>query len=487
MRTARSLIISLLLITIVSFSFPFIVRLASVSYFFSTPAQVGQLYDDKNNPIAKLGTVAQFNYNRSSSDPHPQFYAALESHTADKNFEGIANLHITITATDPTGAGIVANQYLTPNPSYLLVGPDSNTANQQQILVLIYKAILNAIPFGLGTDIQNAVATTQTQPKPIDSNTAALWGDYSAGVPCCAFVYGPQDKSIDLGFQLQVSSTRQGTYLIHITYHADVDYCHVLDPSTGNCIDIDGLKHSTVNLSDTLYYCYVICTQDFSISSNPTSLMVNGGSSGNTSTISLGSLNSFSGPVSLSATASDLSLQSSFSPPTVTVPSAGSAQSTITVIAPTTTCKPGSFNVAVTAGQHGIDHTINIPVTETCPADFAISLNPTSLSICHGNSALSSIMVQSYSGFSGSVSFSTSSSPSGLYAAWTISGSVVLSAGGSATNTLGVQTYQSPTGQYNVIVTGTSGSLSHSSSVAVTVYGQCPGGATAEVGSPKDL
>ncbi len=109
------------------------------------------------------------------------------------------------------------------------------------------------------------------------------------------------------------------------------------------------------------------------------------------------------------------------------------------------------------------------PMTEYLSAqspDFTISSSPISLTIQPGSSGTSTISLSSISGFSGTVSLSSSASPSGLTASPSPT-SVSLSSGGSASSTLTVSS--STPASYTVTVTGASGSLSHPTTVTVTV------------------
>ena len=103
------------------------------------------------------------------------------------------------------------------------------------------------------------------------------------------------------------------------------------------------------------------------------------------------------------------------------------------------------------------------------PPDFAISANPTSLSINAGSASTSTITLTSINNFAGTVTVSSTGSPAGLGLSLNPS-SISLSSGGTGTTTLTVSTQSStPVGSYAVTVTGSSGTLSHSTSIQVSV------------------
>src|SRR5437660_955282 len=107
---------------------------------------------------------------------------------------------------------------------------------------------------------------------------------------------------------------------------------------------------------------------DFSISASPASLHIVCGSSGS-SGITLTSLNGLSGTASLSASISSSGLvlfwpTVSVSPTSVTLPSAGTATSTLTVSTSALTT-PGTYTVTVTATIGSITHSVDVTVLVT--------------------------------------------------------------------------------------------------------------------------
>ena len=109
--------------------------------------------------------------------------------------------------------------------------------------------------------------------------------------------------------------------------------------------------------------------------------------------------------------------------------------------------------------------------------DFSVSANPSTLSIPAGSFGTSQIALNS-NGFSGTVSLSSAVVPSTATITATLKPtSVPLTPGGSGTSTLNVTTTPfTPLGTYSVNVTGTSGALSHSTQVTVTVTSGSVGG-----------
>jgi hypothetical protein len=198
---------------------------------------------------------------------------------------------------------------------------------------------------------------------------------------------------------------------------------------------------------------------DFTISANPSSLTVLQNSSG-TSTISTTQVGS-AGTVSLSASVSPAGPTVSVSPTSV---SAGGA-STLTVNAGS--AATGNYTVTVTGTEGSTSHstTVALTITTVVVNDFSISASPNSVSIAQGSSGTSTVSTAVTSGNAGSVSLSASVSPAGPTASLN---PTAVTAGGSATLTVSVGSSVA-TGVYTVTVTGTEGSATHGTNVAVTV------------------
>jgi hypothetical protein len=97
--------------------------------------------------------------------------------------------------------------------------------------------------------------------------------------------------------------------------------------------------------------------------------------------------------------------------------------------------------------------------------DFTISANPTSISVTHGTSGMSTISTAITSGSAQSVSLSASGLPSGATASFSPTS---VSSGGSSTLTI-TTTSSTPSGTSTVTVTGTGTANTHSTSISLTV------------------
>jgi hypothetical protein len=107
------------------------------------------------------------------------------------------------------------------------------------------------------------------------------------------------------------------------------------------------------------------------------------------------------------------------------------------------------------------------PQTPAPPPDFTISLNPTSLSIQQGGSSTTTLTITPQSGFTGTVNLSLVGAPSGV----TLSPTSVTVSGSSPVNqtlTVSVAGNVAP-GTYNLQVRATSGSLTKTANLTLTV------------------
>lgn len=226
------------------------------------------------------------------------------------------------------------------------------------------------------------------------------------------------------------------------------------------------------------YYClyhspgsmvgiFRVLTPDYSVASNPSSLTINQGASGS-STITISGVNGFSGTVNLTASVSSGGAIVSVNLPSVIL----STTMTSATSALTASSALGQFSVTVTATSGAASHSTVVAVSG---ADFSLSPSPMGLSISGGSSSTINVTLASLNGFSGSVALSATISSGGPPV--TISpASVQVPSSGSSSSTLTVNAsnsgaYSTPVspGSYNITLTGTLGSISHSKIVPLTV------------------
>lgn len=197
---------------------------------------------------------------------------------------------------------------------------------------------------------------------------------------------------------------------------------------------------------------------DFVVSVAPGSRNVAQGGTANY-TITVGSLGGFSEDVTLNASGVPSS-NISFDNNTVT---GGSGSSGLTVI--TIGMAAGTYTLTITAiSTSGKTHTASATLV-VAPPDFSVSVTPGSRSVKRGSSTTYTVAVAGSAGFNGTVSFSVSGLPRNARGTFNPS-----SVTGSGSSMLTISTQSSTSrGTSTLTITGTSGSLSHSVNVSLTV------------------
>ncbi len=116
----------------------------------------------------------------------------------------------------------------------------------------------------------------------------------------------------------------------------------------------------------------------------------------------------------------------------------------------------------VTASADGLIGTASVTVTAAAP-DFSLSAGPTPQSVRRGGTVNYTITITQINGFSGSVSLSVSGAPGGAQVTFTPNPATA-----GATLTVATRPKTSPR-TYTLTITGVSGTLSHTTSVSLTV------------------
>lgn len=205
-------------------------------------------------------------------------------------------------------------------------------------------------------------------------------------------------------------------------------------------------------------------TPSFTLSDSPSSLTITQGGSGGTSTITVNDQNGFTGSVSLTASGLPSGVTAVFNPTSTT------GTSTLTLTASSTaTTGTSTVTITGTSGSLVATTTLSLTVSATATPNFTIGASPTSLTIKQGSNGTSTITITSQNSFSSATALTASGLPTGVTAVFSPT-SVTPPANGSATSTLTLTASSTATiGNATVTVTGTSGTLTHSTTIALTV------------------
>src|SRR5437867_1704340 len=208
------------------------------------------------------------------------------------------------------------------------------------------------------------------------------------------------------------------------------------------------------SLSHSATVTYTV--QDFTLTASPTSIEVNAGATSN-STVTVTALQGFNGLVSLAtnSTACTVFPTSLF----------GSGSSALSCVFPSAS----TVQVTVTGTSDSLSHSIGVTFIVQ---DFTVVASPTNVTVNAGTPANSTIQITGLNGSAGVVTLTTNSTWCTL-----TPGSITGSGNANLSCT------QSVAGIYTVTITGTSGSLTHTASIEITVQ---PGGSVGGMVLPTD-
>jgi subtilase family serine protease len=201
----------------------------------------------------------------------------------------------------------------------------------------------------------------------------------------------------------------------------------------------------------------------FTLSASPSSLTITQGGNG-TSTITVTDAGGFAGSVTLAASGLPSGVTANFSPNPTT------STSTLTLTA-SATATTGTVTVTITgtSGSLNASTTLTLTVNASASPNFTISASPSSLTVVQGTNGTSTITVASQNSFSSATTLTATGLPSGVTAAFSPN-PVTPPANSSVNSTLTLTaSATATTGTATVTVTGTSGSLVHSTTIALTV------------------
>lgn len=201
-------------------------------------------------------------------------------------------------------------------------------------------------------------------------------------------------------------------------------------------------------------------TSDFTIGATPASQTVVQGNA-TSYTVSIGALNGFGGTVSLSASGLPSGAAATFTPSSIT--GSGNSNLSVTTLASTPT---GSYTLTIT-GTSGSSHSTQVALVVQAsapPADFSVSATPPSQTISARQSAAYSVTVNKQNGFNSAVTFSVSGLPPRTTASFNPTSSP-----NGTTLTVKANPGAKAAGPATLTITGTSGALTHTATVMLTI------------------
>lgn len=206
-------------------------------------------------------------------------------------------------------------------------------------------------------------------------------------------------------------------------------------------------------------FVQLTAASDFAVSATPASDSVTPGSGANY-TVNIASTGGFSGAVTFNISGLPSGATASFNPSSVT----GSGSSTLAVN--TTSATPlGTYPLTITASSGNLVHTASVNLVVSAAADFTLTATPSSLTVARKSSGNYIVSISALNGFSGTVALSVSGVPARTSSSFSPSS---VSTSGQSTLTISPNK-PAQTGTYQLVITGTSGNLTHSANVTLVI------------------
>jgi hypothetical protein len=201
---------------------------------------------------------------------------------------------------------------------------------------------------------------------------------------------------------------------------------------------------------------------DFALAATPASQSVTAGNS-TSYTATVTPSGGYTGTVSFSVSGLPAGATGTFTPASVTT----SGSSTLAVTT-TTAVAAGTYPLVITGTDGTLTHTasVSLVVSAAIVGDFSITASPASQTVQAGTGTSYTATITPSGGFTGTVDLSVSGLPAGATGSFAPTSIV----GGSGSSVLSISTTAATAaGTYTLILTGTDGALSHSTSVTLVV------------------
>ena len=364
-----------------------------------------------------------------------------------------------------------------------------NAATDFDHKVAVPQQIGNYAPVGAASPSRyanNSIGFTWTDGQPTSAATNSTTGIFVSGQNNGFRLTVPAD-STPRTLKIYVGAWRtQGRLVAHLSDGSAADY---VDTSLSNnagvtTLGVYTLTYRAATSGQTLIVTYVgnaaggnvalqaatlsggMVTPDYTVGATPSGQTVVAGGSVSYM-LSVSGLSGFNGSVGLSVSGLPSGVTAGFSPNTVT----GSGSSTLK-LSTTSSMAAGSYPLTITATSGGLTHTVNITLTMTAAPDYTVSPAPSSQAVLAGGSASYTLTIAALNGFAGGVGFAIGGLPSGVTAGFNPN---MVAGGGGSTLTLSTTSGMAP-GLYPLTVTATSGTLSHTANITLTVTAPVSGG-----------
>lgn len=212
-------------------------------------------------------------------------------------------------------------------------------------------------------------------------------------------------------------------------------------------------------------------TADFTLTASPATVNVTAGASGKTVAVDATAANGFTGNITVAI--SGLPAGVTATPSTLTLAPGTPQNVTLTA---SSTAASGNVTVTVTGTSGDLKHTANFALAVTAEppppvGDFTLAVNPATLTLTDGAAGQNiSVSASPVNGFSGAVSVSIGGLPAGV----TASPSTLTITPGTPQSVKLTAASNAGAGKAMLMLTGSSGSLSHQVTVALTVVAATP-------------